>query len=188
MKILANIACILLLVSYKFSYAATNPLHGFSLTDEAINPVCIQKIYPLLSDQSFIIRSIILEECQKSNFGFHNSEIKTQENAVFTNNADGLIKYEIIGKTDNNIFILFFNGNIAAYTINEKLIKSDLFKNEKKKAHILTVIGYSFVPCFKKAHIEGSILVIEKNIYIPNASRAKQCTDTSHVVKYKISQ
>ena len=132
---------------------AKDQLHGFSTSNEPVKPVCIHNIFPALSEKNFIIKPIILEDCQKSNLGFHSDKIQVSDNVVSAKTSAEIVQYQVIGKTTDNIFIIFFKGNIAAYEIKKELIKTNLLGDHKETKHILSVIGYSFVPCFKKGKI-----------------------------------
>lgn len=177
---------IIMLVTLAHSQAA-EPFHGFNLNSEAINPVCINKMRPGLSDQGIIVKSIILENCQNSNWGFHSKPINIKGNEISTELEEGeVFSYEVIGKTDSGLFIVFHTGYIAAYSIEEQIIKKDLLKPETEKIHVLTIIGDSFVPCFMRAKLKGNILIIDKHVFNLEASNAEQCKDEMETFKYQI--
>jgi hypothetical protein len=166
---------------------AAQPYKGFNLNGQAINPVCISKMRPLISDGGIIVKSIVLEQCQNSDWAFHDKPISTTENKVTTEIEGENFSYEVIGKTDSGLFIVHHTGNnIAAYRIDKQTIKPDLLKPETKKVHTLTNVGESFVPCFKSAKVKGNTLIVEKHVYDPNASHAQECKDETETVKYKI--
>ena len=129
-----------------------------------------------------------MEECQNSNFGFYNNQIEASSDIVHANTPEGIVQYQVIGKTIDDIFVVFFNGNIAAYEIKEVFIKPDLFRDYRIKQHVLSVIVYTFVPCFQKGRIEKNTLIIEKNVYNPDAPSSEQCTKVLEKIKYTIKK
>ncbi len=169
---------------------ATEMLYGFNIDGYPINPVCIYKVYPSPSEKNMIIRSIFIQECQNSNFGFHEGDISVQNNTVSTTVNGKTVKYEVFGRTNDGIFIIMLDGNImAAYTLDDHFIISD-FLERKKRVSIskaLTVVGYSFIPCFKVARVYGNIVVIESNVYDASAPRAEQCKEEICVNTYRLS-
>jgi hypothetical protein len=162
---------------------------GFSVNGEAINPVCISRMRPWQSDKDIIVKSIVLEECQKSNWAFHEKPIDIKNDVVSTEVEGENFGYKVIGKTDSGLFIVHHSGNeLAAYRIDEQQVKPDMLKPDTRKVHVLTVVSDTFVPCFKRATVDGDTLIIEKNAFDHKAPRATQCKPEVEKTEIKISQ
>ena len=176
---------------------AAEKFYGFTVNDEPVNPVCLEHIHPWLSDSDIIIKSIILDYCQGSNWAFAYNPIKIDGDLVSTvikGKEDSEIEsstfsYRVVGKTDNGMFILMLpdNNEIAAYTITEQTIKSDLFEPDPTKVKILTQVSLSIVMCVEKAWVKGNRVFVEKHVRDENALRSGMCTPKMETVSYDVS-
>lgn len=175
---------------------AEEKFFGFNLNGKVINPLCLEHIHPWYSDSVVIIKSLILDYCQDSNWAFNDYPVKVDGDIVSIKLKDGVdsevssstFSYQIVGKTDNGLFIARLPENeIGAYTIEEKTIKSDLFAPNPDKVHILTQVALSFVPCLQKAWVEGNKVFLTKNVYDQDAPRADQCKPQIETVSYQVS-
>lgn len=162
---------------------------GFTVNGEAINPVCINRMRPWQSDKDIIVKSIVLEECQKSNWAFHEKPVDIKNGVVSTEVEGESFSYKVIGKTTGGLFIVHHSGNeLAAYRIDEQQVKPDMLKPDTRKVHVLTTVSDTFVPCFKSARVDGDTLHIEKNAFDHKAPRATQCKSEIEKVDYKLSE
>jgi hypothetical protein len=162
---------------------------GFSVNGEVINPVCISRMRPWQSDKDIIVKSIVLEECQKSNWAFHEKPVDIKNGVVSTEVEGESFGYKVIGKTSSGLFIVHHSGNeLAAYRIDERQVRPDMLKPDARKVHVLTLVSDTFVPCFKNARIDGDTLHVEKNAFDHKAPRASQCKPEVEKMEYKITQ
>jgi len=166
------------------------------LDSKVINPLCLEQMHPWLSDGVIIVKSLILDYCQDSNWAFDYNPVEVKGNIVSTKVKDAVdsevtsstFSYEIVGKTDNGLFIARLSENeIAAYTIEEKTINSDLLKPDPAKVHILTQVALSFVPCLQSAWVEGNKVFVTKNVYDQDAPRPEQCKPQTETLSYEVS-
>jgi len=163
---------------------SAEPYQGFNLHGQAINPVCIHKMRPWLSDGGIIVRSIVLENCQNSNWGSHGDSITFDNDSVSAIIEGEAFKYRVIGKTTTGLFVLLTTNNyITTYRIEEQIIQPDVLKPQTEKVHILTAIGDSWVPCLSQARVQGNKLIIEKRAFDPDAPRPEQCKDQIETVE-----
>lgn len=172
---------------------AAEKFYGFTVKGEPVSPVCLEHIHPWLSDTDIIIKSVILDYCQDSNWTFAFNPIKIDGDLVSSRikgEEDSEIEsatfsYRVIGKTDNGMFILELPGNneIAAYTITEQTIKSDLFDPKPEKMQILTQVSLSFVFCVDKAWVKGNTVSVQRHVRDDNA----HCTDKVETVSYDVA-
>jgi hypothetical protein len=142
-----------------------------------------------------IIKTLILDYCQDSNWAFNDYPVQVDGNRVSIRLKDGvdsevsssIFSYEIVGRTESGVFIALLAGNeIAGYTITEQTISSDLFNPRPDKVHILTQVGLSSVDCLRSIRVEANSVVIEKNVFDSAASRPEQCTARIETVAYPI--
>jgi hypothetical protein len=175
---------------------AEEKFFGFNLGGKVINPLCLEHIHPWYSDGSIIIRSLILDYCQDSNWAYDDYPVEVKGDVVSIKLKDGVdsevssstFSYRIIGKTDNGLYIAWLAGNeMAAYTIEEKTLATELFDRKPDKVHILTQVGLSFVPCLQKAWVEGNKVFLTKNVYDQDAPRGGQCKPQLETVSYEVS-
>jgi len=175
---------------------AEEKFYGFTLDGKVINPLCLEHMHPWLSDSVIIVKSLILDYCQDSNWAADDNPVEVKGNVVSTKVRDAVdsevtsstFSYEIVGKTDNGLFIARLPENeIAAYTIEEKTIKSDLLKPDPDKVHILTQVALSFVPCLQKAWVEGNKVFVTKNVSDQYAPGADQCKPAMETLSYEVS-
>ena len=180
--------CALSFFSITLNVQAEEALGGFTLGGEPINPVCIGKMQPWISDRGIIIKSIVLETCQKSNFGFHKKRVNVADGNVSAELEGGPFGYKVVGETDSGLFILQQSENvIGAYRIEEQEVKPDLFKPDVEKVHVLTSVANSFVPCLKKLAVKGDAVLVEKHVYDPKAPHAQQCGEKRESAEYKLN-
>jgi hypothetical protein len=168
---------------------------GFNIGGEVINPMCLQKMRPWYSDGAIIIKSIVLENCQNSNWAYAVNPIVVDGNLVSTK-VEGAVasevesevfSYEVAGRTDSGVFVLMLSDNwVAAYRIDEQVVKDELFKPQTSRVHVLTALGESWVPCLQKVAVKGNKVVIEKQIYHQDAARPDQCDTKMEMVEYDI--
>lgn len=162
---------------------ASDALRGFSLYDKAINPVCIKNMLPNVSDSGIIIKSIVLEACQESNWA-HYKNLTVTDDVVTAEMEKESFSYQVIGKTKSGDYVLKLSGNkIAAFRISEQLTPPNY---NSDKTHILTVVSESFVPCLKSVKLEEDKVLIEQNEYDPKASHAQQCKGEIKTLEYKL--
>jgi hypothetical protein len=175
---------------------ADEKFHGFTLKGEIINPLCLEHIHPWYSDGVPIIKTLILDYCQDSNWASLYTPIEVEGDVVSTRLKDGVdsavssstFSYQIIGKTENGLFIALLPQNeIAAYTITEQTIHSDLLDPRPDRVHILTQVALSFVPCLQKAWVEGSKVFVTKNVFDADAPHADHCKPGIETVSYAVS-
>ncbi|HPA39702.1 MAG TPA: hypothetical protein PLV04_13215 [Phenylobacterium sp.] len=167
---------------------AAEPFQGFNLGGKAINPVCLQKMAPWASDNGIIVRSIVLETCQDSNWAFNDQPVQVAGDTVSTVIEDEPFSYQVLGKTTSGVFVLKQTGNeIYAYRIDVVATKPDLLAPATRPVHVLTVLGESFVPCLQSAVVQGDKLVVKKQVSDMNASRAEQCKTKVQTVQYPIA-
>jgi hypothetical protein len=176
---------------------AAEKFFGFTVKGEPVSPVCLEHIHPWLSDTDIIIKSVILDYCQDSNWTFAYNPIKIDGDLVSTvikDKVDSEVEsstfdYEVAGKTDNGMFILMLpaNNEIAAYTITEQTIKSDLFDPHPLKKQILTQVSLSFVACMEKAWVKGNTVFVQKHVRDENAPRSEECNTKLETVSYEVS-
>jgi hypothetical protein len=175
---------------------AAEKFYGFTLDGKVINPLCLEHMHPWLSDGVIIVKSLILDDCQDSNWAYDDYPVEVKDDVVSIRLKDGVdsevssstFSYRIVGKTDNGLYIAWLAENeIAAYTLEEKTVKSDLFDPKPDKVHILTQVALSFVPCLQKARVEGNKVFLTRNVYDRDAPRADQCKPQMETVSYEVS-
>jgi hypothetical protein len=175
---------------------AAEKFFGFTLDGKVINPLCLEHMHPWLSDGVIIVKSLILDYCQDSNWAFNANPVEVKDDIVSTKLKDGVdsemssstFSYEIVGKTDNGLYIAWLSGNeVAAYTLEEKAIKDDLFDPKPAKVHILTQVSLSFVPCLEKVWVKGNKVFVTKDVYDQEAPRPDQCKAQKETVSYEVS-
>lgn len=169
---------------------------GFNIGGEVINPMCLQKMRPWFSDGGIIVKSIVLDNCQNSNWAYAANPITVDGNVVSTK-VEGAVasevesevfSYQVVGRTDDGLFVLRLSNNwVAAYRIDEQVVKDELFKQQTSKVRVLTALGESWVPCLQKLEVKGNKVVIEKQIYHPDAARPDQCDTRMETVEYDIA-
>lgn len=168
--------------------AQAEPFQGFNLEGKAINPVCLQKMAPWISDNGIIVRSIVLETCQDSNWAFNDQPVQVAGDTVSTVIEGEPFSYQVLGKTTSGVFVLKQTGNeIYAYRIDVVAAKPDLLAPATQQVHVLTVLSQSFVPCLQSAVVQGDKLVVKKQVSDMNASRAEQCKSRIQTMQYPIA-
>lgn len=177
----------ILMASLSQAHAA-EPFKGFNLAGKAINPVCLSKMAPWISDTAIIVRSIVLETCQDSNWAFNDSPVKIKGDTVSTEIEGESFSYEVIGRTTSGVFLVSQSGEqIFAYRIDVAQVKADLLEGKARPAHVLTALGQGFVPCFLSAKVKGDVLVVQKQVSDLNAPRSDQCKSKIEMVQYPIA-
>lgn len=176
---------------------ADEKFHGFNLDGKVINPLCLQRIHPWVSDGVIIVKSLILDYCQDSNWAFADNPIRVDGNVVSTlvkGEVDSEIEsatfsYEIVGKTDNGLFIAILagTGDIAAYRIDEQVIKSDLFTPNPQKVRILTAVAEAHMDCMQKVWVVGNKVFIERNVVNETGPRYARCKPQVETLSYDVS-
>lgn len=175
---------------------ADEKFFGFNLDGKVINPLCLEHIHPWYSDNTIIVRSLILDYCQDSNWAADNDAVEVKGDVVsikLNDSADSgtsssTFSYQIIGKTTNGLYIARLPENeMAAYTIEEKVLATELFDRKPDKVRILTQVGLSFVPCLQKVWVEGNKVFLTKNVYDQDAAHADQCKPQIETVSYDVS-
>ncbi|MDB5526574.1 MAG: hypothetical protein JWM58_4337 [Rhizobium sp.] len=177
---------------------AEEKFHGFTINGEVINPMCLQNMHPWYSDGDIIIKSLNLDYCQNSNWAFAANPIKVEgdvvstkvQGAVMSEVTSDSFSYKPIGKTTDGLFIVMLpdNGEIAAYRIDERIVKDDLFGTKTSKVHILTAIGQSWFRCLNNAWMKGNKVVIERRIPHEDKPRSEECDTKMETVEYEIHQ
>lgn len=186
----ATILCILLITSTMTASNAKDKekFEGFSLKGEIINPICIANMQPWLSEKpsTIIVRSIILEDCQKSNWASYSDAIETRTDDkgnkyVFVNrNEEGYFSYQVIGQTKSQKFILFQRDGsgsldsptLAAYQLTDETIVPDFKKSNAKRVHKLTLLSVFDAPCFISGSIDGENFIMKSKRHNPEATGA----------------
>jgi len=167
---------------------AAEPFKGFNLAGKAINPVCLSKMAPWISDTAIIVRSIVLETCQDSNWAFNDSPVKIKGDTVSTEIEGESFSYEVIGRTTSGVFLVSQSGEeIFAYRIDVAQVKDDLLKGKARPAHVLTALGQGFVPCFLSAKVVGDVLVVQKQVSDLHAAMPNRCKSKIETVQYPIA-
>jgi hypothetical protein len=175
---------------------AQDRFFGFTIKGQVINPLCLEHIHPWSSDGVIIVKSLVLEYCQDSNWAFADNPIEVEGDVVSTKLKNGvdsevsssIFSYRIVGKTDNGLFIALLPENeVAAYTIAEQTIKSDLFAPDPDRVHVLTQVALSSVACLQTIRVEGNTVIVTKNVLDEHAPRSDQCTPKIETVSYHVS-
>lgn len=176
---------------------AEDQYFGFTLAGKVINPLCLEHIHPWLSDSTIIVKSLILDYCQDSNWAYEDNPTTVDGNVVSTKVkgaidsevTSSIFSYEIVGKTDNGLFIAVLpqNSEVAAYRIDEQTIKSELFNPQPEKVHILTQVSLSLVLCMNKVWVKGNKVFVEHNVVDENAARPDMCTAKLQTDSYDVS-
>ena len=167
---------------------AAEAFKGFSLNGKAINPVCLQKMRPWDSDNGIIVRSIVLETCQDSNWAFNDTPAQVKGDTVSTVIENEPFSYQVLGRTTSGVFLVKQTGNeIFAYRIETTPVKADLLEGKAAPAHVLTALGRSFVPCLQSAVVKGDALVVQKQVSDMDAPHAEQCKTKVETVRYVIA-
>lgn len=170
------------------SAQAAEPFQGFNLGGKAINPTCLQKMVPWASDNGIIVRSLVLETCQDSNWAFNDKPVEVTGDTVSTTIEDEPFSYQVLGKTTSGVFLVLQTGNeINAYRIDVTPVKPDLLEAKTKPVHVLTLLSQSFVPCLQSAVVQGDVLVVKKQVSDLNAPHAFQCKTKIQTLRYTIA-
>jgi hypothetical protein len=187
---------VLFLAASPGSSEADEKFFGFNLDGKVINPLCLEHIHPWYSDSTIIVRSLILDYCQDSNWAYDDYPVEVKDGVVSIKLKDRVdsevssstFSYRIVGKTDNGLYIARLAENeMAAYTIEEKTLATELFDRKPEKVHVLTQVGLSFVPCLQKAWVAGNKVFLTKNVYDRDAARDAQCKPQLETLSYDVS-
>lgn len=167
------------------------PLYGFTVGNEPINPVCIYKMRPWVSDSEILIKSVNLRACHDSNWSFHPKPVVVEKGYispkmtfVYTDNNEKNSEwdragYSIVGKTKKGTFVLFmgtdtgYGYDVVTYRINDG---------------ILTQVWDTHESCIKDATLVGSTLILKKYEDPDESefSKANQCGKRLITQKYTI--
>lgn len=121
----------LLLILVANSVFAENN-QGFLYKDEVINPACVALFNSSIADFPYI-KSINLNNCQHSNVAYQRT-LKDKDGSYYfyvndKDSREGEYRYKVIGKTQNNIYVLSTHANGGG-----TLISSDLLLLQIKRA------------------------------------------------------
>ena len=176
--------------------APVNKFIGFDFKGKIINPKCVNLLQTWASESPefpIITRSIIIDGCQDSNLAFEGKEFKIQENGTVSyyenpNDVRSNFGYRVLGRSLNNIFILFHSGYLGLYRLDDRNITFDFSKQQKRKVTILTKISESWLPCFNSLEVKGNIVTIKKATFDSTAPRSSQCTEVEEILTYDLSE
>ena len=113
---------------------------GFTQGESPINPKCIQLMQPSISESSefgIIINSVIIDSCQNSNLAYEGRDFSASEEGEVSyledpNDPHSHFSYKVLGRTLNNIYVLFHDGYIGLYRLEEKNIRFDFSESNSK--------------------------------------------------------
>ena len=168
---------------------------GFSYQGKAINPKCVNLLQTWISESpeyGIITKSIVIDSCQDSNLAFEGKDYSVSENGTvsyYDDPEDGhtYFGYRVVGRTLNNVFVLFHSGYIGLYRLNETNVIFDFSKNSAKSVQVLTKLSHAWMPCFISAEIRENTLLIVKDIWDSSAPSASQCTGVSETLTFNLS-
>ncbi len=165
---------------------------GFSYEGKVINPKCVNLLQSWQSDSGIITRSIIIDSCQDSNLAFEGKNLSISHDGTVSyyedpNDGHSKFGYRVVGRTLNNVFVLFHQGYIGLYRLREQNVTSDFSKNKEKSVMVLTKLSDAWMPCFISAKTQGNKLIIVKDIWDSSQSRAAQCTSDRETLHFDLS-
>ena len=171
--------------------ADANHFMGFDYEGKVINPKCVNLLQTSISDSAIITRSIIIDTCQDSNLASEGIDFSIKDDgnvSYYEDPSDGhtYFGYRVVGRTLNNVFVLFHNGYIGLYTLSKQKIRFDFSKNEPKLVTLLTKLSDTYTPCFQSAEIRGNTLIITKAVWDSSASQAAQCTNVEETLTFEL--
>lgn len=165
-------------------HAKDDALHHFRVGKEPVNPACIVRMKPLMSDNAPIILSISVDACQHSNWAAIEGKISEEDNVVSATVDERIENYRVLGVSPRGEHILLHDGVIGIYRLDKNTRRTALTKPDFKDTMTLSLVASEFVPCFKGSEVKGKRLVVEKQVYDAAAPRAQQCTDKLETVSF----
>ena len=195
----ALITFLLLFLSNQLLASEQNPsslsyLEGFNYQGKVINPKCVNLLQVWGSESpeyGIIAKSIIIDSCQDSNLAFEGKNFTTDKKGTITYYEDpkdgrSSFSYRVVGRTLNNIFVLFHSGYIGLYKLEEQDVIFDFSKKEKTSVTVLSKLSETWTPCFQSAHIIGNKIIINKFEWDSSTSRANQCTKVNEKLVFDL--
>jgi hypothetical protein len=175
--------------------ADKNIFLGFSHDGIVINPKCIYLLQTGISESSqygIIAKSLIIDSCQESNLAFAGKDYSISNHGTVSYYEDpddrhSYFRYKVLGRTLNNVFILFHSGYIGLYRLEEQYVQFDFSKTEKKAVKVLTKLSGSYVPCFDSAETIGNKLLVIKDVWDSSAPSANQCSGTKETITFDLN-
>tara|TARA_B100001123_G_C14938289_1_gene878627 strand:+ start:178 stop:780 length:603 start_codon:yes stop_codon:yes gene_type:complete len=172
----------------------TNDLRGFIYKGAIINPKCVNLLQTWSSESSaygIINRSIIIDSCQDSNLAYEGRDFSVGKDGTVSyyedpRDAHSYFGYKVVGRTLNNIFVLFHSGYIGLYRLEEQEITFDFSQKTKKSVLVLTKISGSWTPCFDAAETRGNALIVRKGVWDSSAPRSSQCTEATEELTFDL--
>jgi hypothetical protein len=182
-----------ILIIIVFLHSLSNALaldisREFAIKDEPINPICIKNMLPLMSDRGIIVKSIVLDHCQNSNWAFTEEDVIVDGDSVTAKSDGENFTYKVLGKIKSDIFILHLTGNIiGAFKLENSKLRLNIASDIIEDLTILTYIGDVFVPCFVELKIEDNKVTIEKYKDDMNAGNSEACKTTTETIEIEIN-
>ncbi|OLQ95163.1 hypothetical protein BIY21_06850 [Vibrio ponticus] len=169
--------------------------HGFVYKGSIINPKCVNLLQAWPSESSkygIILRSVILDSCQESNLAFEGRDYSITSRGANsyssnTNDENFSFQYEVLGKTEHDVFAVLHSGYIGLYRLEAKQVRFDFGESDDQIVSVLTKLSQTWVPCFESANVQGNQLQVVKHIWNPDAPTADQCSDRLETVTYDLS-
>lgn len=163
------------------------------IAGEIVNPACIKLMQPWSSeslDSTVIIKSVVLDTCQNSNFAFNGQKPTIDDNGTVSyyedpTDAHSYFAYRYLGKTSKGTSYIYHNGTIGAYIITQENIIKDLQKSTTKSVSVISKLGDLFVPCFQYAVVKNDTLIVKVKKFSPSRPTAFQCSDTIETLTIK---
>ncbi|MEM8544344.1 MAG: hypothetical protein AAGF66_10200 [Cyanobacteria bacterium P01_H01_bin.119] len=169
------------------------PMFGFTLDGEIINPRCLDLLQTSLAETTpIILRSLVLETCQTSELAHAGQDYAIDSNgSVFyvadPENPRSFFGYRVLGRTEDDRFAVYHNGTIGLYQLETASITFDFLDGEAETVQVLTKLSESFTPCFQSGRVdERDRLIAQLERYEPNAPRSEQCTGEIEVIQHQL--
>ena len=183
-----------ILLASEHSDIQTNDLRGFSYKGAIINPKCVNLLQTWSSESpeyGIIHRSIIIDSCQDSDLAYEGRDFSVGEDGTISYYEDpqdghSYFGYKVVGRTLNNIFVLFHSGYIGLYRLEEQEMIFDFSQKTKKPVLVLTKISGSWTPCFDAAETRGNALIVRKGVWDSSAPRSSQCTEATEELTFDL--
>jgi hypothetical protein len=168
---------------------------GFSHQGKAINPKCVNLLQTWISESpeyGIITKSIVIDSCQDSNLAYEGKDYSVSKDGTvsyYEDPQDGHshFGYRVVGRTLNNVFVIFHSGSIGLYRLQERDVIFDFSQSDAKSVKVLTKLSGTWMPCFKSAEIRENRLLIVKDVWDSSAPRASQCTGVSETLTFNLS-
>jgi hypothetical protein len=200
MRIVKSLMTILMIVilnvaiAFEKSDTDMSRLMGFEYEGEAINPKCVNLLQTWISESTefgIITSSIIIDSCQDSNLAFEGKDYSIRNDGTVSYYEDpddghSYFGYRVVGRTLNNVFVLFHSEYIGLYSLTEQDMRFDFSKNKTKTVKVLAKLSETYMPCFDSALTRGNKLIIIKSVWESSASRAARCTDVKETLTFDL--